>query len=183
MGVAVLVLWMAVAHELAADSTVDHRCRRGGCRRDCNVDQAGRPIAGAFGDPRNPVSGTVGCAPPPLSHLQHRRALPGSDTDPSANGPDRHRHTADYRTGAAHPPGTFRKSDRWVSLARAQPSLTSIVHAVAGRLGSERSIKARPARRARSSNASASSCSAATIAGDARSAGIRCGGDAISAAM
>ena len=60
--------------------------------------------------------------------------------------------------------------------------LVSIIQPIAGSVGSERSIKARPARRARSAKASASPRSAPTIIGDARSAAERCGCDATSAA-
>ena len=40
VGIAVLVLWVAIAHELAADGVVDHgRWRAGGVWR-CGLDQA-----------------------------------------------------------------------------------------------------------------------------------------------
>ena len=79
---------------------------------------------------------------------QHRRAPPGSDTDRSATGPDRHPRTAGCRRRsvrrllAADRAGRFRSPGSAI--------VASIIHAVAGRLGSERSIKPRPARRARS---------------------------------
>ena len=51
------------------------------------------------------------CPPIKLARLvslpPHRRAQPGSDTDPSATGPDRHRRTAGCRTAAAPPPRTL----------------------------------------------------------------------------
>ena len=80
-------------------------------------------------------------------------------------------------------PRACRRSDTMSPIVCAQSSFVSSVHAVAGSVGSDRRIKARPARRARSGRASASLCSAATIAGDARSTGIRCGAAATSAAI
>ena len=125
--------------------------------------------------PCHPRPIKFGSAPAGLPPL--RRAQPGSDTDRSASGPDRHRRSAGCRTAAAASAAGLPQIGQVGSRSSALSHRSlSIVHAVAGRLGSERRIKARPARRARSANASASPCSAATIAGDARSAGIRCGG-------
>ncbi len=135
------------------------RCRSGGVRRSPRHRAKSRRRHARPGEGSARLADRS-CPPIKLAQLvslpPYRRVQPGSDTDPSASAPDRHRRTADCKKAAAPPAGTFRRSDSRVSLARAQPSLASIVQADAGRLGSERNIKARPARRARSANASAS---------------------------
>ena len=107
-----------------------------------------------------PIKPTRPAAPPP-NHL----ASQVSDTVRLASARDRLPRTGGCRTAAIHPLRTCRRSDMTGQIVWAQPCCVSSVHPVAGRAGSDRTIKARPARRARSGRASASPCNAATIAG------------------
>ncbi len=135
----------------------------------------GHPVCG-------PAAGHTPCHPPDQADSSASGAPSSSGSVGTAGTrycsvsqrPDRHRRTVGCRTAECPPRQVCRRSGTRQRFA-SQSSPRSIIHRSAGKPGSDRTVKARPARCARAANASASACRVETIAGEARNTGKRCG--------